>query len=240
MSLNKLQNNTKVITKNRKDNTKSFLYNDSFVIKGLYDSLGQTTVYNPSTQNLICFSRVTDKCGEIDLHLTNMAGDYPFEFAGYIWRSSEHLYLCGEFSHNTAAHITAQEDIAGHPSGYAAKRFGKSKHAKHLRQDFEEFRVPWMFFVVWTKCKGNATFSRLLQTLPDDAIIVEKTDIETVRTRTIWGAITDERGQLVGENNLGKILMICRRALVEGSEPHIDYDLLHSSHIYLFGHRLFA
>lgn len=96
-----------------------------------------------------------------------------------------------------------------------------------------------MLFVVWTKCKGNATFSRLLQTVPDDVILVEKTDIERDRTRTVWGAITNEDGKLVGENNLGKILLICRRALIEGTEPHIDYDLLRSKDIYLFGKLLF-
>lgn len=209
-----------------------------------YQELGQQTVYNPSTQKLVCFSRVTDVCGDIPLHLTNMAGGYPFDFAGRTWRTSEHLYLCGEFSHSTEQHVAAQEDIANRPSGYAAKRFGKSKHAKHLRKDFEDFRIQWMFFVVWTKCKGsvgdqhNGSFSRLLQQLPDDAILVEKTDIEKVRTRTVWGAITTDDGILAGQNNLGKILMICRKALIEGTEPHIDYDLLRSKDIYLFGKKL--
>lgn len=208
--------------------------------EALYRSLGQDSTYDQSLPNIICFQRTTDTCGDIDLHLTNMAGGYPFEFAGRTWRSSEHLYLCGEFSHNIEEHLIAQEDIAGRPSGYAAKRFGKNKHKKHLRQDFEEFRIQWMLFVVWTKCKGNALFSRLLQSLPDDSILVEWTDIERDRTRTVWGAITHEPGILIGENNLGKILMICRCALIDGTEPRIDYDLLRSKEIYLFGERLFA
>lgn len=162
----------------------------------------------------------------------------PFDFAGRTWRSSEHLYLCGEFSNNTEEHIAAQEDIAARPSGYAAKRFGKGKHAKHLRKDFESFRIQWMLFVVWTKCKGNATFSQLLRSLPDEAVLVENTDIEKVRTRTVWGAVTNGEGLLAGENNLGKILMICRHALAEGTEPRIDYELLRSSNIHLFGKRI--
>ena len=41
-----------------------------------------------------------------------------------------------------------------------------------------------------------------------------------------------------GQNNIGKILMICRDCLIEGSEPEIDYDLLQQSNIYLFGKKL--
>ena len=41
-----------------------------------------------------------------------------------------------------------------------------------------------------------------------------------------------------GQNNIGKILMICRDCLIAGSEPEIDYDLLQQSNIYLFGKKL--
>ena len=49
-------------------------------IEALYRSLGQETVYNPSDSRCISFSRVTDTCGDIDLHLTNMAGGYLLRF----------------------------------------------------------------------------------------------------------------------------------------------------------------
>lgn len=42
-------------------------------------------------------------------------------------------------------------------------------------------------------------------------------------------------GEWKGQNNMGKILMICRDCLVVGKEPPIDYDLLRQSNIYLFG-----
>ena len=41
-----------------------------------------------------------------------------------------------------------------------------------------------------------------------------------------------------GQNNIGKILMLCRDCLIEESEPEIDYDLLQQSNIYLFGKKL--
>lgn len=45
-------------------------------------------------------------------------------------------------------------------------------------------------------------------------------------------------GVYKGVNCMGKILMICRQALKNGVAPSIDYDLLRSKNIHLFGKRL--
>ena len=42
-------------------------------------------------------------------------------------------------------------------------------------------------------------------------------------------------GEWKGQNNIGKILMLCRDSIKEGLEPTIDYDLLNRSNIFLFG-----
>lgn len=42
-------------------------------------------------------------------------------------------------------------------------------------------------------------------------------------------------GSYVGTNCMGKILKMCQLALLDGTEPPIDYDLLRSKHIYLLG-----
>lgn len=46
-------------------------------------------------------------------------------------------------------------------------------------------------------------------------------------------------GVFVGQNNLGKILMLCREALIEGHEVEIDYDFLSRYKIYFLGECLF-
>lgn len=48
------------------------------------------------------------------------------------------------------------------------------------------------------------------------------------------GKITDV-GCFVGENNMGKILMLCKIALRNNTVPPIDYELLRAKKIYLFG-----
>lgn len=42
-------------------------------------------------------------------------------------------------------------------------------------------------------------------------------------------------GTFIGQNNIGKILMICRRCLIEGTQPPIDRALLNSANITIFG-----
>lgn len=47
------------------------------------------------------------------------------------------------------------------------------------------------------------------------------------------------RGVYYGQNNMGKILMLCKIAIENNEEPNIDYDMLRKSNIYLMGEKLF-
>ena len=232
--------------------------------------LGQTEVYVCETQNIWSWHRVSDVVEGIELRLSNMAGGFPFEAAGRTWPTSEQLYLAGEFTNPSI-----QQELLEAKSGYAAKRFIKAKYKKVVREDFTTFRLQWMLWVVWQKCKGNEAFRKLLLSVPDDAVLVEDTTTDNQGTAEIWGAsnpiqreakaaareaytqlighrfrskkeaeakiealaIQDTRhiGKFVGQNNIGKILMICRQCLIEGTEPTIDYILLNQSKITIFG-----
>ena len=164
-------------------------------------------------------------------------------------------------------------------SGFAAKRFVKNKYKRFIRSDFSTFRIQWMLFVVWMKCKGNADFANLLLQLPKDAIIIEDTTIQHCDTKEVWGCTNIELaarraevkketikqakadypnisktalkrlvnietykvngiGTFVGQNNLGKILMICRDCLMQCVEPPINYALLESKDIHILGKRI--
>ena len=57
-----------------------------------------------------------------------------------------------------------------------------------------------------------------------------KINIETNAVRNI--------GTFVGQNNIGKILMICRRCLLEGIEPPIDRTQLNSAKVIILGNLL--
>ncbi len=229
--------------------------------------------------NCLSFSKASDIVNGINVRLTNMAGGYPFDFAGTTWHDSEMLYLCGEFSEKSPLHQNIQEQIRNQTSGFAAKRFIKNKHKGLIRKDFADFRVQWMLFVVWQKCKGNAEFARLLSQISQDAVIIENTNKQSCESKEVWGCsnheltiyrdlvankvveqakvsnpkiskkalielVAQETGKInnigifTGQNNLGKILMICRDCLIQGVEPPIDNALLNRSNIYILGRQL--
>lgn len=237
--------------------------------------LDREEVYNPKTQKVWPFKHVDDIVDGVKLDFCNMTSCYPFEVDGIKWRSSEELYLAGEFSNDTAEHRAIQEELRAARSPYAAKRFVKGKHRKEVREDFPEFRTQWMLWCVWQKCKGNIDFRRKLLSIPDDVILVEETTTDTGGSGQIWGCSNRElvearktKAQLLaerhtdltkknltflinvetnairkvgvfrGQNNIGKILMICRDCIKRGIEPSIDLNLLSSKNIFILGKRL--
>lgn len=245
----------------------TFLSTSSSVSE-LVVSLGREERLVASELPVWCFKKVTDIVEGIEMRLSNMAGGYPFEFAGVNWASSEQLYLCGEFADEAIQH-----ELRSQTSGYAAKRFIKSKYKAHVREDFPTFRLQWMLYVVWQKCIGSEAFRDKLLSIPEGVILVEETTRDTGGTAQIWGCknpelIAERRrlaqrikrwseanltkkainlkinietnkirniGEFVGQNNMGKILMICRRCLIEGIEPPIDRNLLNAANINILG-----
>jgi predicted NAD-dependent protein-ADP-ribosyltransferase YbiA (DUF1768 family) len=239
-------------------------------VSDLFASLGRAERIVASEQPVWCFKRVTDIVEGIELRLSNMAGGYPFEFAGVNWPSSEQLYLAGEFTDSKI-----QQELLSQTSGYAAKRFIKAKYKTQVRADLTTFRLQWMLLVVWQKCLGNSYFRAKLLSIPEGIILIEETTLDTGGTAQIWGCKNRElvahRKQLaerikrnsinltkkaldlhinietnkvrnvgifIGQNNIGKILMLCRRCLIEGIEPPIDRALLNAAKITILGNSL--
>lgn len=241
---------------------------------GLDIVLDREEVYDPRQVNVWPFHRVDDIVEGVKLDLCNMTSCYQFECQGIKWRSSEELYLCGEFSDDTEGHRQIQQELISAKSPYASKRFVKGKHRKQVRGDFAEFRTQWMLWVVWQKCLGNEEFRCKLLSIPDDVILVEETTTDTGGSGLIWGCANRELvkarkekesqlrekhahltqkslkslinieinsirnvGLFKGQNNIGKILMICRQCLKNGTEPKMDLQLLESKAIHIFGKR---
>lgn len=231
--------------------------------------LGREEAYEASPR-IWSFKNTDDIVNGINLRLSNMAGGFPFECGGRTWTDSERLYLCGEWSDDTEEHHNIQERLLTYKSGYAAKRFGKGRFKQSVRKGLAEFRLHWMLFVVWQKCKGNEDFRKLLLQVPQDVTLVEDTTSDTWGSRGIWGCgnkalvaarkalaerLTAENAHMKkkdvarlinietnmlnnigiwqGQNNIGKILMLCRDCIIEDSEPQIDYNLLRGANIHI-------
>ena len=205
-------------------------YNDSLSI----DTLDRQESFNPQELNLLTYSGPKTTRGDIPSgKLGNMAGGFYFNLFGVKWYGTEHLYLCGEWSEEGEKCIEIQEYIRKMRSGVYAKRCSKSKFKSQIRKDFTSFRYQWMLWCVWQKCLLNKDFADLLRSMPNNQIIVE-----VVENDTVWAAYPDENGIIRGGNAMGKILTICKRCLENGIQPTIDTKLLNSVGIYILGNKI--
>lgn len=205
-------------------------YNASLSTASLY----RQESLDPNKLRIICYSKPHDTCEGREIHLGNQAGGFPFDCLGHHFRSVEHLYLLGEWSLPGDDYKAIQEDIQTCTSGWAAKRYKKAKYYHMIREDFKVFRHQWMLWCIWQKCQGNNDFRKHLLSMPDDAIIVE-----VVPKDSVWAAYPNpQTGLLEGGNAVGKILTICRRCLIENTEPDFDYELLNRSNIYILGEKV--
>ena len=211
-------------------NTNSKQYNETLNI----NILDRQEALNPQEQNLLTYSGPKDTCqGIASGRLGNMAGGFHFNLFGVKWYGTEHLYLCGEWSSADVKNIEIQEYIRKIGSGVYAKRCSKGKYKSLIRPDFPTFRHQWMLWCVWQKCLLNKDFANLLKSIPEDAIIVE-----VVKKDPVWAAYPDEDGIIRGGNAMGKILTICRRCLIDGTQPDIDTALLNKAEIHILGNKI--
>ena len=194
---------------------------------------------DPKALRLLTYGRPGDVC-QIDGQdfpsgrLGNMSGGFHFTLLNLQWYSSEHLYLCGEWSLNTDRCIEVQQYVRRMKSGTYAWRCSKAKYRNDIRPDFPSFRYQWMLWCVWQKCQLNEGFAKLLTSVPDDVVIVEvvkKNDL-------VWATNLDETGIIHGGNAMGKILTICRRHLIKGTNPIINTELLNASNMHILGERI--
>lgn len=210
--------------------SKEQLYNSTIT----EETLDRTEALNPTELNILDYGRPSDICQGIKSgRLGNMAGGFPFHLFGVKWYGTEFLYLCGEWSLNDEKSLEIQNYIRTQKSGAWVYRCAKSKYSDYIRPDFPEFRHQWMLWCVWQKCVLNETFAHFLKSIPEDVVIVEK-----VKRDPIWAAWPDENGIIRGGNAMGKILTICRRHLLAGTQPDINRELLNKAGIYILGNKV--
>lgn len=244
--------------------------------QSLFDEIvfGRMETYDASKQDCLTFYESGYPRVGINLPLANRRSGYPFLLCERTYTNSELAYNCGAFSLNTPLHIEIQRKLMEERNGFLSRLSAQRHYREHIREDWEEFQLQWMLYVIWRKCLGNADFRNLLLSLPSDAVLI----LNNTRYRTgdgrwidlVWGTKNDEQkrvdwnldfnerhyfilkpedweevkrkraniqrvGQFVGQNNMGKIMMLCKIALENHIIPPIDFELLRAKKIYLFG-----
>ena len=189
--------------------------------------------YDVKASDCYAFSSSKTVKNGLQLRVGNMVGGYPFEVNGIPFYTSESAYIVGAFSNDTDTHRAIQRELVDCKNGFVAKKFIRAPHEAERREDWQQFNVDWMRYVVWCKCKGNEDFARLLMAIPAHCDIVEDSTSMKSATAQFWGVVNG-----VGVNMMGKILMEMRDCLLSGSVPDIDFEGLREKNIWILGKKV--
>lgn len=170
--------------------------------------------YDCAQKEVIAFRKSDDEQDGIIKSFGNMSPGYEFDLNGHHFFGSEQAYICGLFSDGTEKHNTIQRILLEETNGYDSKKKIRQRYKKEQRQDWEEFNIEWMKYVVWNKVKGNDAFRQMLLSIPEDAYIVENSTRQTGLTAAIWGAknkdLEEARDRVVKDRSL--------KAMMEGKK----------------------
>ena len=170
--------------KNQSEVRKSNL-NKNYQFNLEWDSIDE---YDATIYDCWSFKTADDEKDGFLLDLGNQCNGYPFSFHGHTFQTSESAYLCGQFSKNTEACITIQNQLLFERNGYTAKKKVKNANKNLIREDWQEFMPEWMLYVIWAKCKGNKGFANKLKSIPRDAILIENSTTIHEGTSVFWGS----------------------------------------------------
>jgi hypothetical protein len=147
--------------------------------------------YDCTKLNVWSYRSSKDIRQNLNIKLGNMCNGFPFEIAeGISVFNSECAYIAGAYANNDDKSIEIQKAILEERNGMKCKRIYRNRKdlVCHMRDDFYEYNVQWMSYVLWLKSFRNKDFGNLLKNIPVDAHIVENTSKHKGRTATFWGA----------------------------------------------------
>lgn len=166
---------------------------------------------------------------------SNMSYDYPVDYNGIHFKTTEHLFFALRFN----THPEYQQEVIDYRPGitYLKRKFRDGKAYKPFHfEHWDEVCVDVMKFIVKLKYDQNEGFRKLLESTKGKIIIEDTTYQSSAKNNVqIWGAVdakkkevltqlkkakapeeeikklvNDPYDELVGHNELGKILMELR------------------------------
>ena len=184
--VNELPKQAKGILKDEKRNARIAAKSDDIAINSI-DFFKEETI-DASTKETWSFRKREDVRDGVDIDLGNMCKSYPFTLNGRTFTNSEALYICGLFSGNTPKHQEIQQKLIDAKRGFDTKKVIRTKYEEDYgRNDWREFNVEWMKWVVWQKIQGNEDFMRVLLSIPRNALIIENSTHHKGTTASFWG-----------------------------------------------------
>lgn len=134
---------------------------------------------------------------------------HGFNLAGQEWRTAEHFYQAQKFIGTADQQICLAIQRAATP-GHAAALGRNPNYC--LRPDWELIKLDIMYTAVLTKFRTHLDIQKILISTAEEWI-VENSPVDAY-----WGCGAD----LMGQNQLGKILMMVRQELRQQvAHPHL-------------------
>lgn len=153
--------------------------------------------YDAEKVEIRSFRHNYDLIDDSPFNVGNMCAGYPFILNGEPFNNSEAAFIAGIYSNDNEEHRRLQAILQENNDGYKAKKEYRHKRYDHIkRQDWEEFNVEWMKYVVWQKCKTNADFAEKLKSIPLTAMVVENSTGMTGKTAQFWGCFNEDLERL--------------------------------------------
>jgi hypothetical protein len=155
--------------------------------------LNQIEKYDCSNLNVWSYRNKGDIRDGVNITFGNMVKGFPLKVGGVMFNHSEGAYIAGKYSKNDHDCIRIQNMISADRKGLWCKKIfrGKLKYTKFGREDFNDFydfNVQWMMYVLWMKSVQNENFAGMLKNLPIDSHVVENTTHHYDETAIFWGA----------------------------------------------------
>jgi len=165
--------------------------------------------YDCTIQNVWSYRGSKDIRQNLSIKFGNMCNGFPFEIArGEMVFNSECAYIAGAYSTDNERSIEIQRAILAERNGMKCKRIYRNRKdiVCSMRDDFFEYNVQWMTYVLWVKSVNNKDFGNLLKRIPIDAHIVENTSKHKGKTATFWGAKNPDlmKARAVAEEKVSK------------------------------------
>jgi hypothetical protein len=165
--------------------------------------------YDCTELNVWSYRSSKDVRQNLNIKLGNMCNGFPFEIAnGVSVFNSECAYIAGAYANSDGKSVKIQKAILEERNGMKCKRIYRNRKdlVCYMRDDFYEFNVQWMYYVLWIKSVKNKDFGNLLKSIPRDAHIVENTSKHKGKTSTFWGAKNQElmKARVVAEEKVKK------------------------------------
>jgi len=202
--------------------------------------LSHNEAYDCEHLNVWSYRQAGDIRDGVNIKFGNMVNGFPLTVGGVMFNHSEAAYIAGFYASNDKESSDIHGLLSKDRNGLWCKKTyrNKQKYTQFGRQDFYNYNVQWMMYVLWMKSIQNENFANLLRRLPTDCHVVENTSYHKGETAIYWGAknlpLESERKnekKEVAKNGVFKTKVALKRAQMKATNSINDIGVFEGQNV---------